>query len=95
IIHATDGLKAIDLCKNNPQIDIVLMDIQLPKLNGLEATKEILKFRPNLPIISQTANAMREDENMAFEAGCVDYVSKPISEETLLEIINKNLRTNR
>ena len=85
--------KTIDLCKNNPQIDIVLMDIQLPKLNGLETTKEILKFRPDLPIISQTANAMQEDRQKSLIAGCVDYVSKPISEEILNEIMNKYLIT--
>ena len=92
IIHVTDGLQAIDLCKENPQIDLVLMDINLPKFNGLQTTREILKFRPNLPIISQTANAMAEDKDKSLEAGCVDYITKPINEKMLHKMINKHLK---
>ncbi len=91
ILHASDGLQAVDLCKNNLNIDIVLMDIQLPKLNGLLATKEILKTRPDLPIIAQTANAFHSDEKKSKEVGCVDYISKPINEEQLISKIARQL----
>ena len=91
IIHVTNGIEAVEICKNNPEIDIVLMDINLPKLNGLSATTEILKYRPNLPIISQTANAMSEDRQKSLNAGCVDYISKPVDDELLLKLINKYL----
>ena len=91
LIIATDGLQAVKLCEKNPQIDIVLMDIQLPKLNGLMATKEIIKNRPNLPIISQTANAMYNDQEKSLEAGCVDYITKPINKKELIEKIAKQI----
>ena len=68
------------------------MDIQLPELNGLQATKEIHKFKPNLPIISQTANAMSDDREKSLNAGSVDYISKPINKNKLLNMIEKYIR---
>ena len=91
IIKAGNGLEAVEICKNNSQIDIVLMDIQLPKLDGLEATKLISKMRPDLPIISQTANAMHQDRQKSLDAGCVDYITKPINEKELIEKIAKQI----
>ncbi len=87
-IHAPDGEKAVSTCKNNKYIDLVLMDIQLPILDGLEATKQIKEFRPDLPIIAQTANAMDDDKPIILDAGCDDYISKPIDRIDLLEKIN-------
>lgn len=91
IIHADNGLKAIDLCKNYPELDIVLMDIQLPEMSGLDATRVITSFRKDLPIIAQTANAMSEDKEKCLEVGCVDYVSKPINIHLLFKKIDKYL----
>lgn len=91
IIFAEDGIEAIEICKNNPEIDLVLMDINMPKKNGYDATKEIRKFNKDLLIIAQTAYAMHGDEDEALEAGCNDYISKPISRKLLFEIINKLL----
>jgi len=91
IIKAENGLQAIELCKNNSKIDIILMDIQLPKLDGLKATKVIKKIRPDLPIISQTANAMQNDRSKSIEAGCIDYITKPINEKELIEKIAKQI----
>lgn len=65
----------------------------MPIMNGLEATKLIKEFRPNLPIIAQTAYTTNEDKEKAFRAGCDDFMTKPISEETLNKIINKHLIT--
>jgi len=92
IIHADDGKKAVDAVQENPEIDIVLMDIQLPVMNGFEATKEIKKLKPDLPVIAQTANAMGEDKLDCLNAGCSDYVSKPIVLESLMDIIDNYLK---
>ena len=92
VIWTKTGRETIDVC-NSEKVDIVLMDIKMPDLNGLEATIEIKKTLPNLPIIAQTAYAMEEDEQASMESGCDDYISKPIRPENLLEIMNKLLKS--
>lgn len=87
IYYARDGYSAIEICKNNPGINIVLMDIKLPGMDGLEATAEIKKIRPDLPIIAQTAYTLIGDREKALEAGCNDYISKPIDMDRLYTII--------
>jgi signal transduction histidine kinase len=89
LIQAHDGKKTIETCKNNPHIDMVLMDIKMPVMNGYEATREIKKFRPDLPIIAQTAYAMTEDRKKALDAGCDEYLSKPINAQALETIIEQ------
>jgi PAS domain S-box-containing protein len=91
ILHAEDGLKAIEIFKNHPTIDLILMDIQLPKLSGAEVTRIIKSIKPQLPIIAQTANAMVEDRALLFAAGCDDYVTKPIKSAVLLRIMDNCL----
>ena len=91
ILHATNGEQAVDMCISNNEIDIVLMDIQLPIMDGLEATLRIKKFKPELPIIAQTANAMEQDKPNILNAGCNDYISKPINRIELMKKINKFL----
>ncbi len=88
-IHARNGLEAISICKKEPRIDLVLMDIKMPKLDGYDATKEIKSFRPNLPIIALTAFALNEDKQKAFLAGCDDYLAKPVKLEQVMSIIAK------
>ena len=88
IIHADNGQTAIDMVKEHPEINIVLMDIQLPVLNGYDATIAIKKLRPNLPVIAQTANAMDDDRLKCLNAGCNDYITKPIILEKLYNVIN-------
>jgi PAS domain S-box-containing protein len=95
IIRAKNGEIAIDICKSNIDIDIVLMDIQLPKMNGYDATREIKKFRKSLPVIAQTAFAMAGDKEKSILAGCDDYISKPISISKLLPKINQFLDKTR
>jgi PAS domain S-box-containing protein len=85
-LHAKNGQESIDICKNN-EIDLVLMDLKMPIMNGFEATKRIKELRSDLPIVAQTAYTTNE----AFSAGCDNFISKPTSEETLNEIINKYL----
>ena len=91
LIRVKDGLKAIELCKTNKNIDLVLMDIQLPKMNGYEATKKIKRFRQDLPIVAETAYALAGEKEKALKAGCDDYLSKPIDREIFMKKIKKLL----
>ncbi|WP_338357970.1 PAS domain S-box protein [Yeosuana marina] len=89
ILFANDGFEAIETCKNNPDIDLILMDIKMPKINGYEAAKEIRKFNKDIIIISQTAFGLAKDREKALESGCNDYISKPIKKDSLLNLLEK------
>jgi PAS domain S-box-containing protein len=91
IIRAENGKSAVEEVKNNSAIDLVLMDIRMPVMNGLEATQQIKQLRPDLPIIVQTAFARDVEKKQALEAGCNDYISKPFSKEMIIDMIVKNL----
>ncbi len=91
-IHAKNGKEAVDVCKQDINIDLVLMDLKMPIMNGYEATTEIKKNRPSLPIIAQTAYTTRVDKDKAMQAGCNDFISKPIREEVLKNIIKKYIK---
>ena len=91
LLHADTGFKAIEMVEKHPEIDLVLMDIQLPILNGYDATRRIKVIRPSLPVIAQTANATQEDKILCIEAGCNDFITKPIHLERLYELLNKYL----
>ncbi|MGC9342820.1 MAG: ATP-binding protein, partial [Bacteroidales bacterium] len=88
ILRAKNGQEAADLCKNINQIDIVLMDIKMPIMNGYDATIDIRKYRSNLPIIAQTAFASQEEIIKCQQVGCDDYITKPIDINILIEKIN-------
>jgi CheY-like chemotaxis protein len=88
-IGVNNAEKAIDICKARSDIHLVLMDLQLPGMDGYQATREIKALRPLLPIIAQTANAMVDDRDMAIEAGCNDYLPKPISIDDLYTLVSK------
>lgn len=94
LIRAKNGLEAIDLVKINPEISLVLMDIQMPFMDGYQSTKLILSIRPDLPIIAQTAFALASEKEMSFKAGCIDYISKPLDVEELHIKIKKYLPFN-
>ena len=91
IISAKTGKEALKLFDENPDISVVLMDIQLPDINGYEVTKKIKKKSPNIPVIAQTAYGMSDDKEKALNAGCDDYISKPIDIEKLMSIIELQL----
>ena len=91
ILYAADGKKTVEMCKANTDIALVLMDIKMPLLNGYEATKQLKKIFPQLPVIAQTAYASNNDRIKAKEVGCDDYISKPIRREVLYEILEKYL----
>jgi CheY-like chemotaxis protein len=88
VIQAHNGNEAVDICSKNKLIDLVLMDIKMPELNGYEATRKIKEMRPELPVIAQTAFAFSDDLQKALEAGCDDYIAKPILKEYLIEKLN-------
>ncbi|HOP03220.1 MAG TPA: ATP-binding protein [Tenuifilaceae bacterium] len=92
LIWASDGEEAVQLCAGNDQVDVVLMDVQMPKLNGYEAASQIKQHNPNIRIIAQTAYAMPNDNIKCIEAGCDDYISKPINTGLLLEKIDYQLQ---
>ncbi len=100
-IHAITGGAAVELCRQNPSIDIVLMDIKLPDMDGYTATREIRKFNSEIPIIALTAYAFEGDREKAIEAGCNDYLPKPVKKEELILALNKyknyqnNLKQNK
>ena len=78
ILHAANGQLALDICNSSQSIDIILMDIKIPVMNGYDATRAIKLIRPNLPIIAQTADATYDHRIFCIEAGCNDFIAKPI-----------------
>ena len=88
-LRARNGEEAVELARNNPDIDLILMDIQMPKMDGYQATVEIRKFNPDVIIIAQSAFAFIEDIDRAKDAGCNDHLSKPVKKSELLQMVNK------
>lgn len=91
ILHARNGQEAVEMCAGN-YFDIVLMDIKMPVMDGLEATKRIKSLYPELPVIAISAHAFRPDLEKAIQAGCDDYLTKPISPGELKRKISTFLR---
>ena len=89
IIKARTGVEAIEACKKNPDIDLVMMDIRMPDMGGYDATRQIRKFNKEVVIIAQTAHGLYGDREKAIEAGCNDYIAKPINKAELLLLIQK------
>ena len=86
--RAKNGLEAVEMVDKG-QYDIVLMDIKMPVMDGLQATKTIKEKHPDLPIVALTANAFDSDRQLAMEAGCDDFLSKPVSSEACIETIKR------
>jgi CheY-like chemotaxis protein len=91
IIRAKTGYEAIDIATHDTQIDLILMDIQLPDINGIEVTERIRSFYPDMPIIAQTAAKGEHEKDAMIDAGCTDILVKPFRMEDLLLKINKYL----
>jgi CheY-like chemotaxis protein len=89
ILRAKTGKEAVDIVKTTEKIDLILMDIKMPEMNGVDATKEIKAYNKKLKVIAQTAYAMEEDRKLYAQAGCIDYLSKPIHRDLLLTTISK------
>lgn len=95
LLWASDGELAVALCKLYDNINLVLMDIRMPKLDGIEATIEIKKIRKDLPIIAQTAYPEDGVKEQTRKAGCVDFITKPIAIPKLLETIDKYFQNSK
>lgn len=93
IVTARSGFEAIELIKEIPDIDVVLLDMQMPEMNGIEATKEIRKIRKDIPIIAQTAFIFEDDKDIILEAGCDACLIKPIRREHLLTVMSSFVKS--
>lgn len=93
VLLAKDGVEAVSICKQQSEIDLVLMDIQMPEMNGYIATQRIREFNKDLLIIAQTAYAMPDEKEKCFEVGCNGFISKPIKKDELIRVILEVLRT--
>lgn len=91
IIHAKDGYSAIELYNNEQPISAIVMDLQLPGMDGLEATREIRKTDQDVLIIAATANVSTDDKIASEEAGCNYHLTKPINFPALMNLLNKHL----
>ncbi|MFZ4564011.1 MAG: response regulator, partial [Bacteroidales bacterium] len=89
ILSVGTGTEAVETCRNNPDIDLIMMDIRMPEMNGYEATRQIRQFNNEVIIIAQTAFGLSGDREKALEAGCSDYLSKPIVLDELLGLLKK------
>jgi len=94
VLWARNGSECLNICTNNLDVELILMDIQLPEMSGLELTKKVKAFRKEIKVIAQTAYALEGDEDKALESGCDDYITKPIDRLILLDKINKLLLNN-
>jgi len=89
ILKARTGIEALEVCRRNPDTDLVLMDIQMPEMNGYDVTRKIREFNKEVVIIAQTAYGQTGDREKAIEAGCNDYIVKPIAQKELIALIQK------
>ncbi len=92
ILKARTGVEAVEACRNNPDIDLILMDIQMPEMGGYEATRQIRQFNKEVVIIAQTAYGLTGDREKSIGAGCNDYIAKPITKIGLQALIHKYFR---
>jgi CheY-like chemotaxis protein len=88
VMMARSGLEAVGIIQNTPDLDVVLLDMQMPEMNGIEVTREIRKIRKALPIIAQTAFIYEDDKDIILEAGCDACLIKPIRKEHLLTVMS-------
>lgn len=87
VVHATNGKKAIEACTSGTHFDLVLMDMQMPEVDGLEATRRIKQILPDLPIVATTANTYQETALACKEAGCDGFLTKPLQFRKMFELM--------
>jgi PAS domain S-box-containing protein len=92
LFFASNGQEAVDIVMNTPELQLVLMDLKMPVMDGFEAIKIIKQIKPEIPIIAQSAYVFSNDQDLARKSGCNDYIGKPIKMESLLEMIIKHIR---
>lgn len=91
LFFVKDGVEAVEMVKENAEIDLVLMDIRLPRMNGFDATVKIKEMVPELPVVIQTAYAMQSTRDEARQIGCDEFITKPIKIEALLSLLHRHL----
>jgi CheY-like chemotaxis protein len=91
VVRAENGLEAVNICHENPNVNLVLMDLKMPVMGGIEATRQIKSFLPALPVIALTAYVTSENENEAFLSGCKEFISKPVDRAHLLTTVGNSL----
>ncbi|MBS3806756.1 MAG: response regulator [Bacteroidales bacterium] len=91
IHRARNGQEVIQLLEDHPGIDLILMDIKMPEMDGLEATRKIRTFNNDIPIVALTAYAMSDDREISLEAGCNDYISKPVRKSRIFSVLSRYL----
>ena len=94
IVRAYNGKEAVEMMNDQDDIGLIMMDLKMPIMNGFEATRKIKSMNSNIPIIAQTALAIPGDREKALEAGCDDYIAKPIDYDSLLNLIEKYISLN-
>lgn len=87
VVHASNGKKAIEACASETHFDLVLMDMQMPEVDGLEATRRIKQIRPDLPVVATTANIYAESAIACQEAGCDGFLTKPLQFRKMFELM--------
>ena len=95
IVFTSTGKETIEKCRANPATDVILMDIKMPDINGYDATREIRKFNKKVIIIAQTAYGLAGDREKALQAGCNDYIAKPIKMKVMLDMISRNVKNTQ
>ena len=90
LIRVSNGKEAVEYCKSN-NVDLILMDINMPRMNGFEATRNIKKYKNNIPIIVQTALGFENEEELSIESGADGYISKPIDLKSFMNKLEKFL----
>jgi len=93
VLWAQNGREAVEACVENDGIDLVLMDIRMPEMNGLDATRAIKKFRKDLPIVAQTAFSYNHEDEEILKAGCLKVITKPISPKVLISSITEYMQS--
>jgi len=95
LIWAKNGIDAVEIIKNDESVDLILMDINMPKMDGIEATRIIKELRPEIIIIIQTAFILSGEERLSQDAGCDEFITKPIRLKYLLDTINRYLAPSK
>jgi CheY-like chemotaxis protein len=89
LIRAENGLQAVNICRSRNDLDLILMDIKMPIMDGIEATRQIKRFKPNVPIVALTAYAHETDKKRLMECGCDDYLAKPLRQNSFFAMMGK------
>jgi two-component system cell cycle response regulator DivK len=89
VYHAKNGIEAIRICRETPELNMILMDAMMPEMDGFTATREIKLFRPDIPVVMLTAFVNHNSISQAVAAGCNDYLSKPLGKTELIATLRK------